>query len=58
MTIVRDLIKYFVGHDDEIPDTYRHSEADTLTQVIDYVAGMTDPYAIRIHDDLYRPRLC
>jgi dGTPase len=57
MVIVRDLINYFVANDHEIPDTYRHSEADTLTQVIDYVAGMTDRYAIRIHDDLYRPTL-
>ncbi|MDX2343579.1 MAG: deoxyguanosinetriphosphate triphosphohydrolase [Acidimicrobiia bacterium] len=55
--IVRDLVSYFVDHSDEIPDSYRHTEADTLTQVIDYVAGMTDRYAIRVHDDLYRPRL-
>jgi dGTPase len=57
MTIVRDLVNYFVGHSDEIPDSYRHNEADTLTQVIDYVAGMTDRYAIHTHDELYRPRL-
>ena len=57
MGIVRDLVSYFVDHPDEIPDSYRHTEADTLTQVIDYVAGMTDRYAIRVHDDLYRPRL-
>ncbi len=57
IAIIRDLVNYFVGHDHEIPDTYRHTEADTLTQVIDYVAGMTDRYAIRIHDELYRPRL-
>jgi dGTPase len=55
--IIHDLVKYFVDHDAEIPDSYRHNEADTLIQVIDYVAGMTDRYAIRIHDDLYRPRL-
>ncbi len=57
MGIVRDLVNYFVDHDTEIPDTYRHTEADTLTQVIDYVAGMTDRYAISVHDKLYRPRL-
>jgi dGTPase len=57
MGIVRDLVHYFVNHADEIPDSYRHNEADTLTQVIDYVAGMTDRYAIGTHDDLYRPRL-
>ncbi len=57
MGIVRDLVNYFVDHATEIPDTYRHTEADTLTQVIDYVAGMTDRYAISVHDELYRPRL-
>ena len=55
--IIRDLVNYFVAHNAEIPDTYRHTEADTLTQVIDYVAGMTDRYAISVHDELYRPRL-
>ena len=57
MSIVRDLVNYFVDHASEIPDTYRHTEADTLTQVLDYVAGMTDRYAISVHDELYRPRL-
>ena len=57
MGIVRDLVNYFVEHPGEIPDSYRHTEADTLTQVIDYVAGMTDRFAINVHDELYRPRL-
>ena len=55
--IVRNLVGYFAQHPDEIPDSYRHVTADTRTQVIDYVAGMTDRFAIRIHDRLFRPRL-
>ena len=55
--IVHHLVDYFVAHPGEIPESYRHDDADTLTQVIDYVAGMTDRYAIRGHDELYRPRL-
>ena len=55
--IVRDLVTYYLEHPDEVPDTYRHDEADELTQVIDYVAGMSDRYAIRRHDELFRPRL-
>ncbi|MGI9667282.1 MAG: deoxyguanosinetriphosphate triphosphohydrolase [Acidimicrobiia bacterium] len=55
--IVRDLVTYYLEHLDEVPSTYRHDEADDLTQVIDYVAGMTDRFAIRTHDDLFRPRL-
>ncbi len=55
--IVRDLVTYYLEHVDEIPESYRHEESDDLTQVIDYVAGMTDRYAIRTHDELFRPRL-
>lgn len=33
----------------------RPAEADTLTQVLDYVAGMTDLYALNLHNRLLRP---
>jgi dGTPase len=55
--IVRDLVSYYLEHLDQLPPTYQHPEADDLTQVIDFVAGMTDRYAIRTHDELFRPRL-
>ena len=55
--IVRRLVVHFVDHPDEIPATYRHPESPPLTQVLDYVAGMTDRFAIRLHDRLFRPRL-
>ena len=57
MEIVRDLVGYFLDNADEIPATYRHDDADVLTQVIDYVAGMTDRFAIRVHDSRFRPKL-
>ena len=56
-TIVRDLVEYFSVHPSEIPNTYLHAGADTLTQVIDYVAGMTDRFAMKAHDRIFRPRL-
>jgi len=55
--IVRNLVEYYVAHPAEIPDSYRHDDADTLTQVIDFVAGMTDRYAISRYDNLFRPQL-
>ncbi|NND01720.1 MAG: deoxyguanosinetriphosphate triphosphohydrolase [Acidimicrobiia bacterium] len=55
--IVRDLVGYFKQHPDKIPESYRHDDADLATQVIDYVAGMTDRFAIKMHDELFRPRL-
>ena len=53
----RALVEYYLEHPHEIPDSYRHSDADTLVQVLDYVSGMTDRYALRIHDELFRPSL-
>ncbi len=55
--IIRGLVEYYTEHPGEIPETYRQDDADTLTQVIDFVAGMTDRYAIGRHDELFRPRL-
>ena len=55
--VVHGLVEYFAAHPEDIPDTYRHDEADTMTQVIDYVAGMTDRFAVRTHDQLFRPSL-
>lgn len=55
--IVHDLVTYYLAHPDDIPASYRHDEADATTQVLDYVAGMTDRFAIRTHDGLFRPRL-
>jgi len=55
--IVRNLVEYYVAHPTDMPESYRHDDADTLTQVIDFVAGMTDRYAISRHDNLFRPQL-
>ena len=55
--IVRGLVEYFLENPGEIPESYRHEQADDLTKVLDYVAGMTDRYAISTHDGLFRPRL-
>jgi dGTPase len=57
MEIVRNLVEYYCEHANEIPESYRHPEAEPLTQVIDYVAGMTDRFAIRTHDRIFRPKL-
>lgn len=53
--IIRDLVEHYRDHPHDIPESYRHREADPRTQVIDYVSGMTDRFAIRDHDRLFRP---
>ncbi len=55
--VIRDLVEHFRDHPDEVPDSFRVDDADDLTRAIDYVAGMTDRFALRTHDRLYRPTL-
>jgi dGTPase len=56
-TILRQLVEHHLEHPEDIPTTYRDADADLLVQVADYVSGMTDRYALRLHDRLFRPRL-
>jgi dGTPase len=55
ITVIRNLVDHYLEHPGDIPESYRHAEADPVTQVIDYVSGMTDRFAIREHDRLFRP---
>jgi len=53
--ILRDLVDYFLEHPDEMPDSYRLRDEPLVIQVLDVVAGMTDRYALRVHDRIFRP---
>ena len=41
----------------EIPSTFREPMRPRSSQAADYVAGMTDRYALATHDRLFRPTL-
>ena len=51
--VIRRLMDWHLEHPDEIPSSYHDSDADLVTQVADYVAGMTDRYALRTHERLF-----
>lgn len=57
-TIVRDLFKYYFEHPTELPGDWR-PDAETLSQeerarrVCDFVAGMTDRFAMEAHKRLF-----
>lgn len=57
MAVIADLVLHFSSNPDEVPDSYTTPEADPLHRAIDYVAGMTDRFALRTHDRLFRPTL-
>jgi dGTPase len=51
--VIRRLVDHHLTHPDLIPPTYRDTEADLVTQVVDHVSGMTDRFALRTHDRLF-----
>jgi dGTPase len=57
ISVIRDLMDWHLEHPDEIPDSYRQDEASPQTQAADYIAGMTDRFALATHDRLFRPTL-
>jgi dGTPase len=48
---------WHLEHPEDIPATYRQDEATPQTQAADYIAGMTDRFALATHDRLFRPSL-
>ena len=47
--VVAGLLRYFIEHPEMLPSG---PEGDRLTRAVDWVAGMTDRYALRAHAEL------
>ncbi len=57
--IVTTMFEYFMKNPDKMPDEYKMSieEFGTERIVCDYIAGMTDSYAISVFNDLFIPKV-
>ena len=51
--VIRRLMDHHLSHPEDIPASYRDNDADRVTQAADYIAGMTDRFALRTHARLY-----
>ncbi len=51
--VVRALFDLHLGEPDRLPPSF---EEDLVTRVTDFVAGMTDRYALRVYRDAFLPR--
>ncbi len=56
IALVRTLFAHFLDHPEQVPPEYDHAPGDTPTRVADYIAGMTDRYALRIYEQLFLPQ--
>lgn len=55
--LIAALFDYFVRNPEAVPGEYRAISADDpVRAATDYVAGMTDRYAVRTYEDLFVPR--
>jgi dGTPase len=54
--VIRALLDHYAAHPEEIPAEYAAAPGDAPTRVADYIAGMTDRYALRTYDELFLPR--
>ncbi|MDI6814531.1 MAG: HD domain-containing protein, partial [Dehalococcoidales bacterium] len=50
--VVYLLYHYFIEHEDELPPEYCFYSDETEQRVVDYIAGMTDQYALRLAEKL------
>jgi len=50
--VIRLLYDYFNEHEDKLPSEYCSYSDDPERRVIDYIAGMTDQYALRLSEEL------
>ena len=55
--VIRGLMDYHLEHPEELPDSFRETDATAVVQAADYVAGMTDRFALATHERLFRPTL-
>jgi dGTPase len=55
--IIKHLYEYFMSNIRQLDDDYSSIVKldGTETAVIDYIAGMTDPYAIQLYNDIFIP---
>ena len=56
--LIRRLYAYYETHPDRMPDVYRMiAERDSVPRAVcDYIAGMSDDYAINDYEKLFIPR--
>ena len=53
--LLQAVVDHLLANPEAIPASYRDTGADPITQVADYVAGMSDRYLLRLYEELIGP---
>jgi dGTPase len=54
--LIRALFAHYLEHAGELPEEHRSGPGDLPTRVADYIAGMTDRFAVRTYERLFLPQ--
>ena len=54
--LVRTLFAHYLDHPEQVPEEYHRAPGNLPTRVADYIAGMTDRYALRVYEQLFLPQ--
>ena len=59
-SLLKDLYRYYLDKPEELPEEYRQMRSrrhDSVERVVcDYIAGMSDGYAIAVFEELFVPQ--
>jgi dGTPase len=55
IAVIRGLVDHHLLRPDDLPVSFRKTDAEPIVQVVDYVAGMTDRYALATYERLIGP---
>jgi len=57
MKVLRELYAYFLAHDDHWEKLIDYDESTSRERMVcDFVAGMTDPYALALYSNIFLPK--
>jgi dGTPase len=56
ISLVRTLFAHYLDHPEDVPAEYHRAPGDLPTRIADYIAGMTDRYALRVYEQLFLPQ--
>ncbi|HEX7463720.1 MAG TPA: deoxyguanosinetriphosphate triphosphohydrolase [Actinomycetota bacterium] len=56
IALIRSLFAHYLDHPEELPEEYHRAPGELPTRVADYIAGMTDRYALRMYEQLFLPQ--
>jgi dGTPase len=54
--LVRTLFSHYLEHPEDVPEEYHRAPGELPTHIADYIAGMTDRYALRTYERLFLPQ--